>query len=37
MENTTEPRKPGRRIATRLLAIDAWIDSTLYEAGFKAA
>ena len=22
--------------ATRLLAIDAWIDSTLYEAGFKA-
>src|SRR5688572_6816558 len=35
MENTTEPRKPGRRIATRLLAIDSWVDSSLYEAGYR--
>jgi penicillin-binding protein 1A len=37
MENPFEQRKArkGPR-ATRLLEIDAWIDSTLYEGGFKA-
>jgi diguanylate cyclase (GGDEF)-like protein len=37
MENPFEQRKArkGPR-ATRLLEIDAWIDSTFYEAGFKA-
>ena len=37
MDSPFEPRKPRRPKATRLLAIDAWIDSTLYEAGFKAS
>ncbi|MER8574477.1 penicillin-binding protein 1A [Mesorhizobium sp. M1338] len=31
-----EPRKRRGPIATRLLALDAWIDSSLYEIGFKA-
>src|SRR5262245_32147619 len=36
MDNSPQARKgPGPR-AGNLLAIDAWIDSTLYEAGFKA-
>ncbi len=30
------PRKRRGPIAARLLALDAWIDSTLYEIGFKA-
>ena len=37
MDSPFEPRKPRRPKATRLMAIDAWIDSTLYEAGFKAS
>ncbi len=36
MNSAFEPRKPKRPKATRLLAIDAWIDSTLYEATFMA-
>jgi penicillin-binding protein 1A len=36
MKKSSEPRKPGTPRATRALAVDAWIDSTLYEAGFKA-
>ena len=36
MENPFEARKSKAPRATRLLAIDAWIDSSLYEAGFKA-
>lgn len=36
MENPFEQRKSRAPRATRLLAVDAWIDSTLYEAGFKA-
>jgi penicillin-binding protein 1A len=31
-----EPRKRRGPIASRLLALDAWIDSSLYEIGFKA-
>ncbi|RWN42751.1 MAG: penicillin-binding protein 1A [Mesorhizobium sp.] len=31
-----EPRKRRGPIAARLLALDAWIDSSLYEIGFKA-
>ncbi|MBZ9702567.1 MULTISPECIES: transglycosylase domain-containing protein [unclassified Mesorhizobium] len=31
-----EPRKRRGAIAARLLALDAWIDSSLYEIGFKA-
>ncbi len=37
MVSPYELRKRPRPKATRLLAIDAWIDSTLYEAGFKAS
>ena len=37
MVSPNETRKRPRPKATRLLAIDAWIDSTLYEAGFKAS
>ena len=37
MENPFESRKPKAPKAGRLLAIDAWIDSTLYEAGFLAS
>ncbi|MGB3391701.1 MAG: penicillin-binding protein 1A [Pseudaminobacter sp.] len=36
MEDPFEPRKSKSPKAGRLLAIDAWIDSSLYEAGFKA-
>jgi penicillin-binding protein 1A len=37
MENPFEQRKTRKGPkATRLLDIDAWIDSTLYEGGFKA-
>ncbi len=36
MEHPFEPRKSRAPKAGRLLAVDAWIDSTLYEAGFKA-
>jgi penicillin-binding protein 1A len=35
MGNPFEPRKPKAPKAGRLLAIDAWIDSTLYDAGFR--
>ena len=35
MENPFEPRKSRSPKSSRLLEIDAWIDSTLYEAGFK--
>ncbi len=38
MENPFEQRKAKKGPkATRLLEIDAWIDSTLYEGGFKAS
>lgn len=33
----SEKRQSKAPRATRLLALDAWIDSTLYEAGFKLA
>ena len=37
MENPFEQRKARKGPkATRLMEIDAWIDSTFYEAGFKA-
>jgi penicillin-binding protein 1A len=36
MNDPTEPRRSRTPRATRLLAIDAWIDSTLYEASYKA-
>jgi penicillin-binding protein 1A len=37
MENPFKPRKTSATPkATKLLALDAWIDSTLYEAGFKS-
>ena len=36
MNRPLPPRKSKSPRATRLMAIDAWIDSTLYEAGFKA-
>jgi penicillin-binding protein 1A len=36
MENPFKPRKSRTPKAGRLLAIDAWVDSSLYEAGFKA-
>lgn len=36
MDSPVQPRKPKVPKANRLLAIDAWIDTTLYEAGFKA-
>ncbi|MBO6725760.1 MAG: PBP1A family penicillin-binding protein [Rhizobiaceae bacterium] len=37
MDNPFEPRKSKSPRATRLLEIDAWLDSTLYDAGFKLA
>lgn len=37
MVSRYETRRRPRPRATRLLAIDAWIDSTLYEAGFKVS
>ena len=37
MNRPLPPRKAKTPRATRLMAIDAWIDSTLYEAGFKAS
>ena len=37
MENPFEQRKSKAPRASRLLEIDAWIDSTLYDAGFKFA
>ncbi|MEO3387854.1 PBP1A family penicillin-binding protein [Mesorhizobium sp. CAU 1741] len=36
MDKPQEQRKPKAPRATRWLAVDAWIDSTLYESGFKA-
>ncbi|MGE0501471.1 MAG: transglycosylase domain-containing protein [Rhizobiaceae bacterium] len=36
MDNPFEPRRSKSPRASRLLAIDAWIDSTLYEGSFKA-
>jgi penicillin-binding protein 1A len=35
MENPHESRKRRSPKASRLLEVDAWIDSTLYEGGFK--
>jgi penicillin-binding protein 1A len=35
MDDPFKPRKSRGPRATRLLAVDAWIDSSLYEAGFK--
>lgn len=35
MADDEEPGKPRRLKAKRLLAVDAWIDSSLYDAGFK--
>lgn len=35
MVSPLEPKKKRGRIAAFLLAIDAWLDSTLYEVGFK--
>ncbi|MDP3895567.1 MAG: transglycosylase domain-containing protein, partial [Mesorhizobium sp.] len=35
MDNPFEPRKSRSPRATKLLELDAWIDSTLYDAGFK--
>jgi penicillin-binding protein 1A len=34
MENPFEPKDPRTPRAARLLEIDAWLDSTLYDAGF---
>ena len=34
-DDTQKPRRRRGPKATRLLAIDAWVDSTLYEAGFR--
>ncbi|MGX9144821.1 transglycosylase domain-containing protein [Mesorhizobium sp. 128a] len=36
MVNSSTPRKRRGRIAAALLAVDAWIDSSLYEIRFKA-
>jgi penicillin-binding protein 1A len=36
MDNPYERKKPRAPKATRFLDVDAWIDSTLYEAGFIA-
>jgi penicillin-binding protein 1A len=36
MDNPFEQRKSKSPRATRLLEIDSWIDSSLYDAGFKA-
>ncbi|MDN2568462.1 PBP1A family penicillin-binding protein [Aquibium sp. A9E412] len=36
MDNPFEPRKSRSPKASKLLELDAWIDSTLYEAGFAA-
>ncbi|RUW21538.1 penicillin-binding protein, partial [Mesorhizobium sp. M4B.F.Ca.ET.013.02.1.1] len=36
MASPLRPRKRRGRIASALLAIDAWLDSSLYEIGFKA-
>ncbi|MGO4833918.1 transglycosylase domain-containing protein, partial [Rhizobiaceae sp. 2RAB30] len=35
MDDPVKPRKSRSPRATRFLAVDAWIDSSLYEAGFK--
>jgi penicillin-binding protein 1A len=35
MDNPFEPRKSRGPKATKLLELDAWIDSSLYDAGFK--
>lgn len=36
MTDGVDPQEPRRLKPKRLLAIDAWIDSSLYDAGFKA-
>lgn len=35
MVSPLEPKKKRGRVAAFLLAIDAWLDTTLYEAGFR--
>lgn len=37
MTSPLEPRKRRGPIAAALLAVDAWLDSSLYEIGFKAS
>ncbi|UVK38149.1 penicillin-binding protein 1A [Mesorhizobium sp. AR10] len=37
MTSPLEPRKRRGPIAATLLAVDAWLDSSLYEIGFKAS
>ena len=37
MADPLQPPKKRGRIAATLLAIDAWIDSTVYDAGFRIA
>ncbi|MER8607731.1 penicillin-binding protein 1A [Mesorhizobium sp. M1233] len=36
MASPLEPRKRRGSVAARLLAVDAWIDSSVYEIGFRA-
>src|SRR6478752_6024776 len=36
MASPLKPRRRRGRIASALLAVDAWLDSSLYEIGFKA-
>ncbi|MDX8470072.1 penicillin-binding protein 1A [Mesorhizobium sp. VK23B] len=36
MASPSKPRKRRGRIASAALAVDAWLDSSLYEIGFKA-
>ncbi|MER9182719.1 penicillin-binding protein 1A [Mesorhizobium sp. M0159] len=36
MASPLEPRKRRGPVAARLLAVDAWIDSSVYEIGFRA-
>jgi penicillin-binding protein 1A len=36
MTSPSKPRKRRGRIASAALAVDAWLDSSLYEIGFKA-
>ncbi|TIV09590.1 MAG: penicillin-binding protein, partial [Mesorhizobium sp.] len=36
MDNPSKPRRRRGRIASALLAVDAWLDTSLYEIGFKA-
>ncbi|TIU40886.1 MAG: penicillin-binding protein, partial [Mesorhizobium sp.] len=36
MDNPSKPRRRRGRIASALLAVDAWLDTSLYEIGLKA-